>query len=78
MLRACLAKSDDVLFVAYKTPHPLFSKIELRVQTTDRTTPHDVVTAACKAIIGDLTNLRNNLTREFELKRMAQDANMQG
>ncbi|KAF8451512.1 DNA-directed RNA polymerase [Terfezia claveryi] len=73
LLRATLAKHDDVLFVAYKVPHPLFANFELRVQTTERTTPKDVVVAACKGLIGELTNLRNNLTREFELKRMAQD-----
>lgn len=76
LLRSTLSKHDDVLFVAYKVPHPLFSNFELRVQTTENTTPKDVVVGACKALIGELTNLRNNLTREFELKRMAQDENL--
>ncbi|KAI5804193.1 DNA-directed RNA polymerase [Peziza echinospora] len=76
LLRATLAKNDDVLFVAYKVPHPLFSMFELRVQTKEHTSPKEVVVAACKGLIGELTNLRNNMTREFELKRMAQDENL--
>ena len=73
LLRASLAKNDDVLFVGYKVPHPLVASVELRVQTNENTTPKDAVVAACKGLIGELTHLRNNLTREFELKRMAQD-----
>ncbi|KAF8475724.1 DNA-directed RNA polymerase [Kalaharituber pfeilii] len=76
LLRSQLAKNDDVLFVAYKVPHPLFATFDLRVQTTENTTPKDAVVNACKALIGELTNLRNNMTREFELKRMAQDENL--
>lgn len=75
-MRATLAKNDDVLFVAYKVPHPLFANVELRVQTNENTTPKDAVVAACKGLIGELTHLRNNLTREFELKRIVQDNSM--
>jgi DNA-directed RNA polymerase II subunit RPB11 len=73
LLRTALLQNEHVLFCAYKVPHPLFPKFELRVQTDDEATPKDALLAACQNLIGDLTDLSKNLTREWELSKIARD-----
>lgn len=39
LLRAQLLEDDRVVFAAYKVPHPLESRVEIKIQTTAETTP---------------------------------------
>lgn len=71
MLRAKLAKTKDILFSAYKVPHPLFASFELRVQTDGSITPKDAVIRACGELIQELQRLDQEFTKEWELKKIA-------
>ncbi|CAZ80750.1 unnamed protein product [Tuber melanosporum] len=73
LLRATLLHNEHVVFSAYKVPHPLFPKFELRVQTDEETTPKEALLAACQSLIGDLQMLSQKLTREWELNKIARD-----
>lgn len=71
MLRAKLAKSPNILFSAYKVPHPLFATFELRVQTDGELSPKDAVIRACGELIQELQRLDQEFTKEWELKKIA-------
>ncbi|KAH0291377.1 RBP11-like subunits of RNA polymerase [Aureobasidium namibiae CBS 147.97] len=71
LLRAKLAKSPNILFSAYKVPHPLFATFELRVQTDGSLTPKDAIIRACGDLIQELQRLDQEFTKEWELKKIA-------
>lgn len=71
LLRATLIKSPNVLFAAYKIPHPLFATFELRVQTDGEISPKDAVVKACADVVQDLQKLDQEFTKEWELKKIA-------
>jgi DNA-directed RNA polymerase II subunit RPB11 len=73
LLRATLLQNEHVIFAAYKVPHPLFPKFDLRVQTDDKTTPKEALLQACSGLIADLHILSQKLTREWELHKIAKD-----
>ncbi|KAJ5082057.1 hypothetical protein N7532_011100 [Penicillium argentinense] len=61
MLRGRLVRTPHVVFAAYRVPHPLIPNFELRVQTD-----------------GEITPARpREFTKEFELRKMANNANEQ-
>jgi len=70
LLRAHLLKDPHVLFAAYRIPHPLFAKFEMRVQTDGELTPKEALVSCCKAIVSDLGHLSREFTKEFELRKM--------
>ncbi|KAL1983910.1 hypothetical protein VTN96DRAFT_9763 [Rasamsonia emersonii] len=70
LLRARLLQSRHVLFAAYKVPHPLEHKLELRVQTDGQITPKEALLAACHDTVKDLGTLSREFTKEFELRKM--------
>jgi len=61
----------NVLFSAYKTPHPLFAEFELRVQTDGSITPKNALMKACGETVRDLDQLSREFTKEFELKKLS-------
>ncbi|KAF2765175.1 RBP11-like subunits of RNA polymerase [Teratosphaeria nubilosa] len=71
LLRAKLVKNPKVVFAAYQVPHPLFSVFKLRVQTDGSVSPKDAVITACQEIIGELSQLDSEFTKEWELKKIA-------
>lgn len=71
LLRARLVKFPNVVFAAYKVPHPLFATFELRVQTDGSISPKDAVVQACADIVQDLQKLDQEFTKEWELKKIA-------
>jgi len=73
LLRSTLQHNEHVIYSAYRVPHPLFPKFELRVQTDDDTTPKEALIQACQGLIGDLQILSGKLTREWELNKIARD-----
>ncbi|KAF1355455.1 DNA-directed RNA polymerase [Delphinella strobiligena] len=76
LLRHYLDQSPNILFAAYKTPHPLFASIELRVQTDGELSPKDAVIKACADIVQDLQKLDQEFTKEWELKKIAGQGRM--
>ncbi|GAB7349535.1 hypothetical protein MBLNU459_g0237t1 [Dothideomycetes sp. NU459] len=71
LLRATLIRSPNVLFAAYKIPHPLFATFELRVQTDGEISPKDAVVKACADVVQELQKLDQEFTKEWELKKIA-------
>ncbi|GAB7337717.1 hypothetical protein MBLNU457_g2999t2 [Dothideomycetes sp. NU457] len=71
LLRGRLVKSPQIIFAAYKVPHPLFANFELRVQTDGSLTPKEAVVKACADIVQDLQKLDQEFTKEWELKKIA-------
>lgn len=63
----------NILFAAYKVPHPLFAEFELRVQTDGSLTPKDAVIKACRDIVSDLGTFSREFSKEWELKKISKD-----
>jgi DNA-directed RNA polymerase II subunit RPB11 len=66
-----LHKYKYIEFSAYRVPHPLFAKFELRVTTDGSCTPKEAILKACQDIIADLSTLGREFTKEWELKKIA-------
>jgi len=71
LLRGRLVKSPQIIFAAYRVPHPLFANFELRVQTDGSLSPKEAVVKACADIVQDLQKLDQEFTKEWELKKIA-------
>ncbi|KAJ2656663.1 DNA-directed RNA polymerase II core subunit [Coemansia sp. RSA 1200] len=69
VLRYRLLSHPQVLFCAYRSPHPLEYLIELKVQTTSRTTPIDVMKEAIQSLMLEYGNIRSVF--ENDLARVA-------
>ncbi|KAK5050738.1 hypothetical protein LTR84_003297 [Exophiala bonariae] len=78
LLRDKLLKNSHVTFAAYRVPHPLFAKFELRVQTDGEITPKEAVLASCRDTIGELNTFKSNFTREYELRKMVGSGGQNG
>ncbi|KEF53845.1 uncharacterized protein A1O9_10247 [Exophiala aquamarina CBS 119918] len=74
LLREKLLKNSHVTFAAYRVPHPLFAKFELRVQTDGEITPKEAIVASAGDTISELSRLKTNFTREYELRKMVGNA----
>ena len=58
-------------FSAYRIPHPLYPRFELRVTTDGSVAPKDAVMRACQDVIAELSKLKQEFTKEWELKKIA-------
>ncbi|KAJ1499808.1 DNA-directed RNA polymerase II core subunit, partial [Coelomomyces lativittatus] len=58
LLTAALLKDKRVLFAGYKVPHPLEHLIQVRVQTTDKTTPTQALQTAIESIINEISSIK--------------------
>ncbi|KAF2206038.1 RBP11-like subunits of RNA polymerase [Delitschia confertaspora ATCC 74209] len=61
---------EYITFSAYKIPHPLFAKFELRVTTDGSITPRDAVKKCCEDVVADLEVLSRSFTTEWLGKRI--------
>ncbi|KAL1977665.1 hypothetical protein VTN31DRAFT_524 [Thermomyces dupontii] len=77
LLRSRLLQNRHVTFSAYRVPHPLEHKMELRVQTDGQITPKEAVLAACHDLVKDLGTLSREFTKEYELRKMVGAAGQQ-
>ena len=71
LLASRLHKYEFVKFSAYKIPHPLFAKFELRVTTDGSVSPKEAIVQCCRDLVGDLDMLSREFTKEWELKKIA-------
>ena len=55
LLRHQLLKDPNVLFAAYKNPHPLEHKVVLRIQTMAEYTPQEALMNAITDLISELS-----------------------
>jgi DNA-directed RNA polymerase II subunit RPB11 len=65
-----LCTTKDEGHANYQVPHPLFAKIELRVQTDGEKTPKEAVVQCCRALVGELQILSKEFTKEYELRKL--------
>lgn len=63
LLRIFLLKRKDVRFAGYRMPHPLFDKVEVKVQTTT-----DKTNEAVRETLNDLEKQLYILEEEFDKK----------
>ncbi|OCL08266.1 RBP11-like subunits of RNA polymerase [Glonium stellatum] len=73
LLTSRLHKYDYVTFSAYKIPHPLFAKFEMRVSTDGSVSPKDAIVRACRDIVQDLEILSRGFTTEWLGKRIVSE-----
>jgi len=57
LIRTQLLKDPKVLFAGYKVPHPLESKIQIRIQTTPQYSPQLALTNAITDLISEFSLL---------------------
>ncbi|KAL2427261.1 hypothetical protein ABEF95_010768 [Exophiala dermatitidis] len=65
-----LHKNSHVTYAAYRVPHPLFARFELRIQTDGEITPNEALLAATRDVIRELEVIKVKFTREYELRKM--------
>ncbi|KAI1262543.1 putative DNA-directed RNA polymerase II subunit RPB11a [Xylariaceae sp. FL1019] len=68
-----LKHNPNVLMAGYKVPHPNVPELLIRVQTDGSKTPREVFIDVCKQLIASYGQLAREFTREYELRRMADD-----
>ena len=78
MVRDKLLHHPNVTFAAYKVPHPLFAKFELRVQTDGEVTPKEALKSACRELIGEIHTFRTRFKAAYELTKMSKGQNGDG
>ncbi|KAJ2313874.1 hypothetical protein H4S02_013349 [Coemansia sp. RSA 2611] len=65
LLRYKLLAHPQVLFAAYRQPHPLEYFVELKVQTTARSSPIDAVRESIEALTLEYGNIRSAFDDEL-------------
>ncbi|KAJ2780689.1 DNA-directed RNA polymerase II core subunit [Coemansia javaensis] len=65
ILRYKILQHPQVLFAAYRQPHPLEYYIELKVQTTAKTTPVGVMKEAIESLMLEYGNIRSAFDNEL-------------
>ena len=71
MVRDKLLRDKATTFAAYQIPHPLFPNAKIRVQTDGSIDPTEAMMKACRGLIGDLESVKQEFTKEMELKKIA-------
>eukprot|EP01102_Stenamoeba_stenopodia_P005333 TRINITY_DN15926_c0_g1_i1.p1 TRINITY_DN15926_c0_g1~~TRINITY_DN15926_c0_g1_i1.p1 ORF type:complete len:124 (+),score=30.11 TRINITY_DN15926_c0_g1_i1:146-517(+) len=66
LLRMQLHRDPNVLFAGYRMPHPLEHNIELKVQTTDDSSPEAAVDNAIKDLLLELDSVETQFRSEFD------------
>ena len=66
-LSSQLLKDADVHFSGYKMPHPLFHKVEVRVQTNGNKTPTDAVSTGLNALIFEVDRMADQFQDQVNL-----------
>lgn len=67
MLRHAVLTLPSVLFSGYKVPHPLESRVLLKVQTDGSVTPAEALQQACTQLIVGIGSLKQSWAKEVQL-----------
>lgn len=73
MIRNQLLKDPNVIFAGYKNPHPLESKVILRIQTISDYTPDEALMNAITDLLSELSLLEERFSdaaRHFKSDRL--------
>ncbi|KAK9451219.1 DNA-directed RNA polymerase [Limtongia smithiae] len=73
LLQATLLQDPRVIFCAYKVEHPLFANFILRLQVEEGHTPKDILKETIMTLLVQLDALKKEFTKEWELRRMADE-----
>ena len=65
-IKMMLLRNPDVRFVAYRKPHPLENKIEIKIQTNDNTTPNKAFREALNNLNADIDDCIKQFEEEFQ------------
>ena len=68
-VKMMLLRNPDVRFVAYRKPHPLENKIEIKIQTNKNTTPIKAFRDALKNLNDDIDDCIKQFEEEFQNSR---------
>ena len=64
-VKMMLLRNPKVRYVAYRKPHPLENKIEIKIQTNGEITPIKAFREALKNLNDDIDDCINQLNEEF-------------
>ena len=65
-VKMMLLRNPKVRYVAYRKPHPLETKIEIKIQTNGEITPIKAFREALKNLNDDIDDCINQLNEEFQ------------
>ena len=65
-VKMMLLRNPKIRFVAYRKPHPLENKIEIKIQTNGEVTPLDAFREALRNLIEDIDDCTKQLDEEFQ------------
>ena len=66
VVKMMLLRDPRIRYIAYRKPHPLENKIEIKIQTNDDITPRDAFREALKNLKEDIDDCINQLDKEFQ------------
>ncbi|KAK0412339.1 hypothetical protein QR680_006154 [Steinernema hermaphroditum] len=66
MIKHQLLENKEVLFAGYRVPHPLEHRVEMRVQTTQNTTPVKAFIQALRELQEEVRSLKKQFVMEME------------
>jgi len=69
ILRMQLLRDKDVLFSAYRMPHPLEHCVVLKIQTTHNSTPMKALEGSINDLLSECSALEEKFKLELERKR---------
>jgi DNA-directed RNA polymerase II subunit RPB11 len=69
-VRTQLLRDPDVTFAGYRMPHPLYPKCEIRIQTTDNSTPKQAFQTAVRDLIDHVTSLETSYTEQLKIHQV--------
>lgn len=72
-----LLHHPHVLFAGYKVPHPLESRVVLKIQTDGQLTPSQAVSAACDSLIYTLVKVKDQFKVEVERAKLLSGAGVE-
>ena len=68
-VKMMLLRNPKVRYVAYRKPHPLENKIELKIQTNGDITPKNALIEALRNLNDDIDDCFKNLDEEFQVNK---------
>ena len=69
-VKMMLLRNPKIRFVAYRKPHPLENKIEIKIQTNGEITPLEAFREALQNLNSDIDSCVKQLEDEFKKKKI--------
>jgi DNA-directed RNA polymerase II subunit RPB11 len=76
LLRNALLRNPNVVFAAYRLPHPLEHNILINVRTNEFEEPENAFLGALDAVLRDIEKLQTDWKNEFDRVERVQDVQM--